>query len=162
MKYLDFFKKLQENSIEFLIVGGLALAIYGSPRFTYDIDIVLSLDDENIKKFVKIILELGYKVKIPINPMDFAIKEKREEWIQNKNMKALNFYNDSSNLPEVDIVIDNADYNSMKLTKKLFSIDGIDLPVPSISDLIIMKQNAGRNVDIEDIEFLKFIENKNV
>ena len=162
MKYLEFFKKLNDENIDFLIVGGFALLIYGSPRFTYDIDIVLKLEDENIKKFINIMLEMGYKVKIPIDPMDFAIKEKREEWIRNKNMKAFNFYNDSSALPEVDIVIDTTDFNVLNISKKIFFVDNISLPVPAIKDLIDMKKKANRPVDYEDIEFLKYLEQTNV
>ena len=157
MKYLDFFNKLNQKNIEYLIVGGLAAVIYGSPRFTYDIDIVLKLDDENIYNFVGIMIDNGYKIKIPVNPYDFAIPEKREDWIKNKNMKALNFYNDCSNLPEVDIVIDNADYTEFQKTKKVFIIEGIEIPIVSIDDLIKMKENAGRNVDFEDIKFLNFV-----
>ena len=162
MEYLDFFKKLNNEKIEYLIVGGLAMIIYGAPRFTYDIDIVIALENKNIFKLMTILGKLGYKVKIPVNPLDFADKEIREDWIKNKNMKAFNFYNDNSNIPELDIVIAEADYELLKKNQKHFFVDDVLLPLPSIDDLIAMKNNAGRKVDYEDVEFLKIIEKNNV
>jgi len=162
MEYLDFFKELNEKGIEYIIVGGLALIIHGSPRFTYDIDVVLSLEDDNIYKFINILIEAGYKAKVPVNPIDFADKRNREEWINNKNMKAFNFYNENSSLPEIDIVIFGVDYKELKDNAKEFEIDDVKLSVASIKDLIKMKNNAARKVDLEDIEYLKIIEVNNV
>jgi len=77
-------------------------------------------------------------------------------------MKAFNFYNDNSNIPELDIVIAEVDYELLKKNQKHFFVDDVLLPLPSIDDLIAMKNNAGRKVDYEDVEFLKIIEKNNV
>ncbi len=162
MDYLDFFKKLEEEKIDYLIVGGLALIIYGSPRFTYDIDLVILLEEENILKLLNVLTQFGYKVKIPVNPFDFAKSEIREEWIKNKNMKAMNFYNDNNKMPEVDIVIEGVDFDKLKKKKKTIKVKDVLLSVVSITDLIEMKKKAGRKIDLEDIEYLEIIMGNNV
>jgi hypothetical protein len=42
-------KKLNEASIKFILVGGLAAVVQGAPITTFDLDIVHRRSDENIK-----------------------------------------------------------------------------------------------------------------
>ena len=43
---------LEENKIEYMLSGSIALSLYAVPRFTRDIDIVLNLKKEDIEKFI--------------------------------------------------------------------------------------------------------------
>jgi len=45
MEYLQLFKKLSEEQVRYLICGGLAVNIYGIPRMTADIDLLLDFTD---------------------------------------------------------------------------------------------------------------------
>lgn len=50
---LDFqriFHELNELMIDYLVIGGLAVNFYGIPRLTYDIDLMILLEPDNIKK----------------------------------------------------------------------------------------------------------------
>jgi hypothetical protein len=52
---LDFqtvFKELNGVGIDYLVVGGLAVNLHGVPRMTYDIDLMVLLESENILKVV--------------------------------------------------------------------------------------------------------------
>jgi len=60
--------RLQEVGIDYALCGGLALALYGIPRATVDIDILVQ--KESLGKAQKLARELGYIVKG--NPMEFA------------------------------------------------------------------------------------------
>ena len=46
-----FFRPLQSIEIPYMITGGVASVIYGEPRFTRDIDIVLELEEANVEAF---------------------------------------------------------------------------------------------------------------
>jgi hypothetical protein len=46
-------KKLNEASVEFILVGGLAAVMQGVPITTFDLDIVHRRSDENIKRLFK-------------------------------------------------------------------------------------------------------------
>ena len=50
MYYFDILKEFFDRKIDYLIVGGLAVNLYGVPRVTQDIDIIIALDKENIFK----------------------------------------------------------------------------------------------------------------
>jgi hypothetical protein len=52
---LDFqtvFKELNGFGIDYLVVGGLAVNFHGVPRMTYDIDLMVLLEREDILKHV--------------------------------------------------------------------------------------------------------------
>jgi hypothetical protein len=47
-----FIDKLDEVKVRYFITGSVASIVYGEPRLTHDIDLVISLDPENIKEFI--------------------------------------------------------------------------------------------------------------
>jgi hypothetical protein len=44
-----------------MIVGGYAVAFYGYPRFTKDLDIFYSLTPANVSSLKKVLIEFGFK-----------------------------------------------------------------------------------------------------
>ena len=49
-KLLEVIKTLAENKIDFIICGGVACILQGCDRSTYDLDINIAFDDDNIKQ----------------------------------------------------------------------------------------------------------------
>ncbi|MBI5969891.1 MAG: hypothetical protein HY884_01915 [Deltaproteobacteria bacterium] len=156
LDYLAIFKKFNEKRIRYIVVGGLAINLYGIPRMTYDIDILLDLDDKNIKKFLLLLKGWSFKPRAPVDIMDFAIKEKREDWIKNKNMKAFNLVNPDWAISEIDVVIDApVQYEKAREDMKRIMLQGVAIPVISIDGLMKMKQKTGRQQDLSDIRYLR-------
>lgn len=50
--FLIFVEPLIQNSIPYMITGSVASTLYGEPRLTHDVDIVLELHEKQIKSFV--------------------------------------------------------------------------------------------------------------
>ena len=44
---------LQENGVEYILIGGQSLALHGFPRATEDVDLVVPFDEENGKRLIK-------------------------------------------------------------------------------------------------------------
>ncbi|MCM8798772.1 MAG: hypothetical protein NC821_04850, partial [Candidatus Omnitrophica bacterium] len=105
LDYLAIFKKLNNEKIKYIVVGGVAVNFWGVPRMTYDIDLLLYLEENNLVKFLSLMKKWGFRPKLPVEIMDFADKNKRENWIKNKNMKAFTFINPNWAISEIDIVI---------------------------------------------------------
>ncbi len=159
--YLTIFKKLNEKKIRYILAGGMAVNLHGIPRMTYDIDLIIDLDDKNLEKFLKLVKEWGFKPKIPVDIMDFAEKKKREDWIKNKNMKAFNLVNPKWAVSEIDIIINTPiDYKTAAKGIKFFVVQDITIPTVSIDDLLKMKQKTGREQDKADIKYLKRLKNE--
>jgi hypothetical protein len=57
--YKDMLSALSEEKAEFLIVGAYALAVYGLPRATGDIDLFVGTDPENSKKVYQALKRFG-------------------------------------------------------------------------------------------------------
>jgi predicted nucleotidyltransferase len=158
---LDFqtiFKELNSLGIDYLVVGGLAVNFHGVPRTTYDIDLMVSFETQNILKLVTKLTQWGYRPKIPIDPTDLADETKRTSWILEKEMKALNFYSETLPIGEIDILIDSP-IPFEKLKSRAIRVELRDerIPTVSIHDLIELKLRAGRKQDLADVEHLKVV-----
>ena len=51
---------LNENGIDFLIVGGYAVAFHGAPRFTGDIDLFVRPTTEQVVRLLRALQEFGF------------------------------------------------------------------------------------------------------
>ena len=158
LDYRVIFKELNKSEIDYLVVGGLAVNFHGVPRMTYDIDLMISLELSNIFKLVNKLTEWGYRPKVPINPKDLADEGKRISWIKDKGMKAINFYNETAPIGEIDLVFDlPIPYEVLKKRAVAFELEGDKIPTASIHDLIELKLKAGRKQDLSDVETLRII-----
>jgi hypothetical protein len=155
--YEEIFREFQKHKVKYAIVGGLAVNLLGSLRNTADMDILVEMSDENLKKIVRILKKRGYRVKQPVDPIAIADAKTRKDWIKNKHMKAFNFYKDDE-LKEVDIIISSpVSYEDAKRDMSKIKSGVLTLPVISIENLIKMKKNTGRDIDALVIKTLKEI-----
>ena len=155
--YEEIFRDFQKQKVNYVLVGGIALNLHGSSRNTADLDILVEMSNENLAKIVKILKKRGYRVRQPVDPIKIANPKIRKDWIQNKHMKAFNFYLDNE-LKEVDLIIDSPmTYEEAKKKASFIPVGKFSLPLISIDHLIKMKQNTGREVDRLDIMKLKII-----
>jgi len=161
LDYGTIFREFNKMKIDYLIVGGLAVNFHGVPRLTYDIDLMVSLEPENVLKLVNKLTRWGYRPKVPIDPKDLADKGKRTSWIRDKTMKAMNFYSEKLPIAEIDIVFHSSiSYKTLKARAVAFVLEGEKVPTVSIHDLIELKLKAGRKQDLSDVEYLKIIAEK--
>jgi hypothetical protein len=158
---LDFqtiFKELNRIRIDYLVVGGLAVNFHGVPRMTYDIDLMVLLESQNILRLVTQLTHWGYKPKIPIDPRDLADETKRNSWVREKGMKALNFYSETLPIGEIDILIETPiPYEELKSRAIKVELQDEKIPTVSIHDLIELKLRAGRKQDLADVEHLRMV-----
>jgi predicted nucleotidyltransferase len=158
LDYQTIFKELNQLKIDYLVVGGLAVNFHGIPRMTYDIDLMILLEPKNILKLVSKLTEWGYRPKVPVDPRDLADEAKRNSWIQDKGMKALNFFSETLPIGEIDLVFDSPiPYDALKVRAIMAELQEEKIPTISIHDLIELKLQAGRKQDLADVEHLQLI-----
>jgi hypothetical protein len=58
--FKEFLALLNSNGVEYLVVGGYALAAHGHPRYTGDIDIWLNPSPENVEKLMHSLEAFGF------------------------------------------------------------------------------------------------------
>jgi hypothetical protein len=68
--FKEFIQLLNQNNVHYLVVGGYAVAAYGYPRYTGDIDFWIKPDNKNAENIVNALLQFGFG-SVDINKEDF-------------------------------------------------------------------------------------------
>ena len=58
--FKEFAGLLHSNRVEYLIVGGYALAAYGHPRYTGDLDFWIRRSPDNADRVLRCLAEFGF------------------------------------------------------------------------------------------------------
>lgn len=143
-------RALNDAGVRFAVIGGYAVALYGLPRGTIDVDIALYWTLQDLVRTEAVLKKLGLTSILPVTARD--VYERRDEYIQNRNLVAWNFRNPDRPLEQVDIII-NYDLKG-KLTNDV-EMPQTTIPVLSVDDLIEMKRLSGREQDLEDAAALE-------
>lgn len=153
--YKNVFQALEKAGVNYLVIGGIAVNLYGYSRFTGDMDILLALDVPNLKKMERVMEKLGYIQRLPISVMDLGDKKRVKKWIKEKGMTAYTFISKKHPQLNIDIVVDQS-LNFSRFVKKrtVMEIWEIKVPVISFNDLITMKKKANRDKDLDDLKNL--------
>ena len=129
-------KILDDLSIDYVVTGGIAVLIWGRPRYTADIDIVVELASGSISKLAQTLRELGKAGYINEDAMKDALKHKGE----------FNFIDGNSGL-KVDFWIAKGDeFDKLRLSRKVKK-EILDYTVnfSSAEDLILIKLFWGQD-----------------
>ncbi len=139
--FKEFLQLLNLKNIEYLVVGGYAVALYGYPRATGDIDIWIAIHENNALKMVEALKDFG-----------FDIPELRKELFleKGKNIRM-------GVLPlriEILTSIDGVKFSECYKNKQNIMIDDIEINFISLEDLKKNKKVSGRYRDLDDLEHL--------
>lgn len=135
------FKALNKAKIEYLVVGGVAVNLYGYPRFTGDLDILVVLDEENLVKIDNTMRKLGYSERLPVSILSLKDNALVKKWLKEKNLKAYTFNPPANNFLQIDIIIEESlKFASFKKSKVIKKFGTTAIPVVSVEDLITMKK----------------------
>ncbi len=150
--YEPLLRAFSENHINYLIVGGVAVNLHGYPRFTNDLDILLTLDRENLDKMATIMEDMGYLQRLPIAIQELSDEQKARAFIKEKGLTAYSFIHDKYPQFNVDVLVaESIDFERFSEHTMRAEVWNIDVPVVSIDDLIAMKKNSGREKDVQDV-----------
>lgn len=139
---------LRKHKIPYMIIGGQAVLLYGSPRLTKDIDITLGVSIDKLPVVLDVIKETGLKV-IPENPEDFVTRtfvlpaEDKKSGIR------------------VDFIFSFTPYEKHAIKRaRDINIERTKVKFAAVEDIVIHKIFSGRERDIEDVRVM-LIKNPN-
>lgn len=88
MKTAELLQSLSDNHVEYVLVGGLAVQLHGYLRATFDIDLVLAMNDGNLSRFIEVAKQYGLVPVIP-EPIDALRDADRiDRWHREKGILA--------------------------------------------------------------------------
>ena len=148
---------LNERQVRYLIVGGLAVVAHGYVRFTADIDLVIDLDDANLRRALAAFAELDYQPRAPVPLESFADPEARAEWVRDKGLTVFSLYSDDHRATEIDVFVELPfEFARAYAAASWMEVaDGVRASFVGLADLINLKKRAGRPQDVDDIRQLE-------
>ncbi|MCP4155254.1 MAG: nucleotidyltransferase family protein [bacterium] len=130
----------------YCVVGGFAVGMWGPPRGTSDIDIVILLREEERGKVVLFLEEHFNMIQSHDKDMVFGDFHIWRHVFAGENKR---------NVFPLDMIIASTEYLENVLNRRLeIEYRGVTVPVISIEDLIILKSISFRDIDQFDIKNL--------
>ena len=158
--FLDVLSRLHDQHVEFVIVGGVAAALHGGSRVTFDLDVVPSLTPDSWRSAIDALWSLGARPRIPESLERIRDVEQVRRWQHEKGMLALNFRSPDGST-EVDLLVsESSQFEALRQRAVTVTIDRRTFFVACIEDLIEMKRHAGRPQDLLDIAELQDIQKR--
>jgi len=152
-------RALNEGSVPFLVVGGIAVVHHGYGRVTQDIDLVIRLEPGIIRRAFHALEAIGYRPAVPVTPDQFADPTVREIWKRDKGMRVLRFWSDRHPETPVDVFIDEPfDFDREHAAAAVReSLPGLPVHIVSLETLLALKRTAGRPQDLADLDELNLL-----
>lgn len=149
----NFIRLTNKHNVRMLMIGGGAVNFHGYQRHSADVDFWIDMSDDNLKKLLLVVREMGYK----LDDFPTEVKEKK----QNISIKFSPEDIDLELITQFDVnkSFDEAYSNSKQITVGE-DINVLKYNVLSLEDLITSKVKSGRPKDLLDIMELKRIQDK--
>jgi len=145
--YRDILLALSEEKVKFLLVGAHAIATYGYPRLTMDIDLWVEPSASNAEAVMRALVKFGSALQ------DLTLEDlQRDGTVFQMGVppRRIDIMTGISGL----VFGETYDNSLVKL------IDGVEVRVPSMDDLIRNKLASGRGKDLDDVKALVAMKDK--
>lgn len=138
----EFIELLNVNEVQYLVVGGYAVAFHGYPRYTKDIDIWIWIDPPNAQRMMKVLDEFGF-ASLDITAQDFL----KPDFIIQLGYPP----------HRIDLLttIPGVEFQECFAAKVQQMIDGVPVNFIDVEHLKQNKRATGRAQDIADVENLE-------
>jgi len=143
--YKDILRALSVEKVKYLLVGAYAMAAHGYPRSTLDIDFWVMQSPENADAIMRALQRFG----APLHDLS------AEDLQRNGTVFQIGV------APRrIDIITEatGLEFEEAYGRSQPITIDGIEVRIPSIADLIRNKRATGRTRDLADAEALEALE----
>ena len=140
--FSDLLQALNEGEVEYLIVGGYAVAKHTEPRYTKDLDIWINNTRENAERVFQALRAFGAPLG-SVSVDDFTIPDL--------------VFQIGLEPSRIDILmgLEAMDFNDCWNRRVIAEIDELKINFISISDLIENKERTGRPQDLVDAKNLR-------
>jgi hypothetical protein len=141
---------LARADVDFVVIGGVAVVVQASPRFTRDLDISYATDTANLEKLGTLLVALDARLRGVEDDLPFVPDTRT---LRHTQMLTL-----TTRDGDLDLLVDppgSPGYPALRRHADLIDLDGDSVRIASLEDLIAMKRAAGRPQDQVDIESLE-------
>ncbi len=148
----ELLRRLVAAGVDFVVVGGLAVALQGYERFTKDLDIAFAADHANLRVLGAVLTELDARLFGIEEDVPFVADEQTLDRVQLLTLRT------SAGRLDVHKTLDGVSgYAALRRRADRMEANGVTILVASVDDLLAMKHAAGRGQDQVDIAALQEI-----
>jgi hypothetical protein len=130
-------RALDDGNVDYALVGGLAVGVWGAPRATKDIDLLLRAEDVA-------------RAKAALRGCGYALEALPMQFSDGMQMQRISKLVDGQ-LVTVDLILVEHNLEPIWQSRERRAIEGAQLSVVSREALIAMKVAAGRPQDQADV-----------
>ncbi len=140
--FKEFVELLNARGVEYMVVGGYALAAHGHPRATGDIDFWVGKSSDNIARLLAALGDFGF-ASLGLTEADFL---KDDAVVQLGYPPA-----------RIDLMtsIDGVSFDACFARRKSVILGGMSLPFIGLEDFRANKKASGRLKDLADLEAIQ-------
>ncbi|MDF1536157.1 MAG: nucleotidyltransferase [bacterium] len=135
------FESLEKHNVRYLVIGGIAAVLYGVPRATFDLDILIDPTEKNVSNLLAALLDAGLATA-----GDISVNELLEHEIT--------VFSDRVRI-DVQTRTPGIEFADSWGRRNTLAYQGQSFEVVSREDLVLAKKAAGREVDLEDVRILE-------
>ena len=139
--FKEFLKLLKAHQVEYLIIGGYAVAYHGYPRATADMDIWIAVHPHNATRIVAALKEFGFD--LPALSPELFLAEGRIIRIGVPPVRI-----------EIATAISGVSFAECYAARVIDVLDEVEANLISLPHLKTNKKAAGRYKDLNDLENL--------
>jgi hypothetical protein len=154
---------LSDHHVDFVVAGGVAMVLHGVERTTLDLDVAVSLEPENLRRFLQALASLRLVPRAPV-PAEIILDQQRiAELIREKNALVFTFWSPQEPYRQIDLFLTRENsFDDLVADAYLLEIRSRVIRVASRSKLIEMKSRVRpiREKDMSDIRALTELEAK--
>jgi hypothetical protein len=99
-------RTLNAAGVRYLIAGGMAVVAYGYVRLTMDLDLILDLDEDNLRAATKSLAALDYRPLAPVPLEEFTDAGIRAQWVREKQLRVFTLFSPVHGQTEIDLFVE--------------------------------------------------------
>ncbi|MFZ1675780.1 MAG: nucleotidyltransferase [Saprospiraceae bacterium] len=142
--FQDFIRALNESDVKYILVGGYAVIIHGYNRTTGDLDIWVERSAENYHKLILAFQKFG----MPLFDMSLS------NFLDNSELDVFTFGKPPVSI-DLMLSVKGMNFENVYSNLEIREVEGLEVKVISLNELLKAKAASGRSRDIDDIENLK-------
>jgi hypothetical protein len=140
---------LQKHEVRFVVIGGIAGRLWGSPSVTNDLDVCYARDGANLDALAAALRDLKAKLRGVDRDVPFQIDRRALEIRDH-----FTFTTVAGNFDCLGRPAGSAGYDSLARTATIMELGNMSVPIASLDALIMMKRAAARPKDLIEVEIL--------